>query len=244
MFRINKIEKQLHINKIAFFEIIDSTNKLAGEMALKTKKELIVIALEQTDGRGRFDRKWFSPKGGIYFSYGILIGNLGVNTQLIPIVSAMALIELFKNKKFYNINFRWPNDILINNKKISGILLELANDMVIIGIGINVNNELFDPSIADITTSMYNEMKIKYDYEDIIIEIVQNIRRIAKDKEYIKNFLDTNSMISQEVSIDTGDKKYYGIVKGFTDNGEIIINIDGKNVNFIAGDVRFIRNKK
>lgn len=147
------------INNVIIHEKTASTNLLAKSyIEGGCVSGTLVLAKEQTAGRGRMDRSFSSPAGdGIYMSL-ILKPNLplGLISQItLPV--ALSIVNAIHD--VYNINalIKWPNDILINDKKAVGILTELKNNHVIIGIGINVNNKNFPEEISDTATSLYLE---------------------------------------------------------------------------------------
>jgi BirA family transcriptional regulator, biotin operon repressor / biotin---[acetyl-CoA-carboxylase] ligase len=154
---INEIQKNLTTEIIGktliALETVDSTNTYASGLLNDINKipqlpdynGIVVISEIQTGGRGRFDRKWLSPRGGIWMTI-ILQPALEIKDfSKMNLLSASAIIEtLIKNYKI-SLNVKWPNDIYFNSKKLSGILSESEkfNDKtyLMIGIGINVNND-------------------------------------------------------------------------------------------------------
>ena len=136
------------VKKIHYYESLPSTMDKAMELALGGACEGTLVIVEgQTKGKGRMGRQWLSPKyKGVYFSL-ILKPKISLQqASLITLISALAVCEALNQKFNLQAQIKWPNDILINNKKIAGILTELhaETDMVnavIVGIGINVNNE-------------------------------------------------------------------------------------------------------
>ncbi len=155
------------INNVIIYEKTESTNTLAKEFIAKNCVDgTLIIAKEQTAGKGRLGRSFSSPAGeGLYMS---LILKPDVPLEIISQITipiAQALIETLKKVCNIPAQIKWPNDILINGKKVAGILTELKNEYVIIGIGININNSVFSDSIAATATSLFNETGIKYDFE-------------------------------------------------------------------------------
>ena len=129
--------------RVYYFEEIDSTQNFAQQIALDEKENgTIVIAEKQTAGKGRLDRKWTSPKGGIWFSL-IVHPKFDVSTStLVPIAGAVALAKAIKTTLDIDVSVKWPNDITLNGGKVAGMLVDAsfqANniDYLILGIGIN-----------------------------------------------------------------------------------------------------------
>ena len=129
--------------RVHYFEEIDSTQNFAQQIASDEKENgAIIIAEKQTSGRGRLNRKWTSPKGGISFSL-IIHPKFDVSSStLVPIASAVALSKSIKSVLGVKTEVKWPNDITMNGKKVAGMLVDAsfqANniDYLILGIGIN-----------------------------------------------------------------------------------------------------------
>ena len=181
MFNLNK--------NICIFEEIDSTQKEVLRRIENIKDSIVVISKNQTDGIGTHGRKWISNKNNITFSLGINFSNIKNNTkddllnvninsiEGITIEFAKLLVNIFKS--IYGIdciNIKYPNDLLINGKKIGGILTEtkIQGEIVkqlVIGIGINTNNE-------EISTSIKKEFGIEIDNKKVIEELCQRIGEI------------------------------------------------------------------
>ena len=164
------------INKLVVYDEIDSTNnqskKLIDSAAAKSVSNTLIVSDCQTGGRGRSGRSFSSPSGeGIYMSL-ILKPDLDVSyVSGITLLSAVAIYRALYKYHEIKTNIKRPNDILISNKKISGILTEYLNGYVILGIGINVNNKGFDESISGVATSIFLETGDTLSRENLIEEI-------------------------------------------------------------------------
>ena len=196
MFNLNK--------NICIFEEIDSTQKEVLRRIESIKYSIVVISKIQTDGIGTHGRKWISNKNNITFSIGINFSNIKNNTnddllnvninsiEGITIEFAKLLVNIFKS--IYGIdciNIKYPNDLLINGKKIGGILTEtkLVRDNVkylIVGIGINTNQTDFDNlDIKDIASSIKIECKKEIDNNKVIFEFIKEFENCLEER--IKN---------------------------------------------------------
>ena len=136
--RTNYIGKRIY-----YIEETDSTQNFALQIAQNKKENgTIIIAQKQTHGRGRLNRKWISPKGGIWFSI-ILQPNFTIEESvLLPIVTAIALSNAIQKSLKVKTNVKWPNDITLNRKKVAGIIIDASFqsnyiENIIIGVGIN-----------------------------------------------------------------------------------------------------------
>jgi BirA family biotin operon repressor/biotin-[acetyl-CoA-carboxylase] ligase len=173
-----EFSKNLHIDlvkKLFVFNEVDSTNRIAKELALANAEEgTVVVARTQHHGRGRFDRIWQSPEGGVYLSIILRPRKSTQKISLLPFVAALAIARTI-NLYGLNANIKWPNDTLINGRKIAGILLEseLKEDAIIyvvVGIGLNLNIDIrdFSPDIQPRSTSMSHELGSPVDYHEFL----------------------------------------------------------------------------
>lgn len=165
--------------KVYYFESIASTQKIAIDLASDNAPAgTLVIADEQTSGRGRMNRKWHSPKStGIWMS---LLVRPDIPPQQAPqltLLTAVAAVRAIEEATGITPEIKWPNDIMVNGKKIAGILTELQAEAdrihsVIIGIGLNVNQRIndFPEDLKDIATSLYVETGNQIKRADMIQE--------------------------------------------------------------------------
>lgn len=181
----NEIKIGLKTNKMGhyvhFEETVTSTQKIAQTLANEGAVEgTIVVAEQQTEGRGRMARQWYSPSGtGIWMSL-IIRPNLPVQaTPQLTLLTAVAIVQAIKEITPLEPDIKWPNDILINGKKLVGILTELQAEAdqvhsIIIGIGINVNHVLtdFPEELHPIATSIHLETDEQWDRAQLIQEIL------------------------------------------------------------------------
>jgi len=163
------------VKRLYVFDTIESTNRTAKDYANEGAEEgTVVIAKTQSHGRGRFDRLWESPEGGIYLSM-ILRPSVSVETtSLLPFVAALAVATTLETFGVQS-TIKWPNDVRVRRKKIAGILLEseVKGDTisyVVIGIGINLNVDLSTLSLdLQLTsTSLVSELNQEIDFYDFL----------------------------------------------------------------------------
>ena len=134
--------------KIHYFDCLSSTMDLAMQLGMQEAPSgTLVLAESQTKGHGRLGRSWFSPKyKGIYLSLILRPPILPAASPILTLMSAVSICEAIKEITGLDVQIKWPNDILIRNKKLAGILTEMNAEMdkvnfVVIGIGLNVNND-------------------------------------------------------------------------------------------------------
>ena len=166
------------ITKRYHFETIDSTNKKAKELATEGAKHgTLITADAQHAGIGRRGRTWSSEKeAGIYMSM-LLRPKIDTDkAAMLTLVAALAVERAIAETLQCQPKIKWPNDIVLNKKKICGILTEMSLkgteiDYVVIGIGINVNNKEFPEEIASTASSLSRELGKEIDREMLITEV-------------------------------------------------------------------------
>ena len=143
------------------FETLDSTNDLAKELAAQGAPEgTVVVAETQTGGRGRLGREWNSPPGvGLYVSLVLRPMLPPMELPQITLTTAVAVVRAVRRVTGVAPGIKWPNDLLLNGKKLGGILTEMETESdrirhVVVGLGLNVNNPAFPPELAATATSL------------------------------------------------------------------------------------------
>ena len=164
------------------YKTLLSTNQKAKELAEKGAKPWTVIVAEnQTEGRGRERHEWCSPKGGLYFSIILPKSNLE-DLQTLTILAAFLTAKAIK-ENFQGIEplIKLPNDVLINGKKVAGVLTEniIGKDikLSVMGVGLNTNIKEFPEELKNIATSLESELGKQVDNKKILIQIVEEIKK-------------------------------------------------------------------
>ncbi len=211
----------------------------------------LIIANEQISGRGRRGRTWISTNNlGISMSIVLRPDIIPRNASMLTLVAALALSKAISNQLGIKALIKWPNDIIINNKKVCGILTEMSSeincvDYVIIGIGINVNNQGFPEEIEDIATSLFLENnKVLVPREQLISNILyefENYYEIFLNNQDLSNLYKeySNKLINigMEVVVDEGENKFKGTAKGINSKGELLVEINNDIVTINSGEV-------
>ena len=233
--------------KVLFFEEVDSTNNKAKQIASEEKEGTVVISEVQTSGRGRRGREWNSPKGGIYISF-ILKPNIPPErAPQLTLVSSLALAETLNSMdKKLDAKIKWPNDILIKGKKISGILTELSSDIekinhIVVGVGVNLNTD--KNALPETGTSLKTEMG-----ENVSIKLFLKLFLEHFDlvyKEYITNGINkiierwrfNSDTLGKKVKIIGMNETFEGLAKDIDENGALILKTGEKEIKVYSGDV-------
>jgi len=229
---------------------IDSTMEYAKLLARKGAKEgTIVISDEQTAGKGRLDRLWLTPKGNLAMSV-ILQPPLTILPQIIMIAS-ISVVRAIKNICNIDSKIKWPNDILIRGKKVCGILIEneVKSSEVsfsIVGIGMNINLDVLTyPDIANLATSLSNELGHKVQREEISCSLLSEIEKLyLSAKAGFSTYPEWKSnlgILGKMIQVQSGDTKERGIAKDVTEQGNLLLRKDdGTTTELFVGDVTII----
>ena len=223
---INLIQKNLNTkHNILYFETIDSTNAYCKEYQKSLKTNTLIIASTQSLGRGKNNRVWFSPIGGIYFS--ILLKNLKEKNSILPLITSLAITSTLKA---FNIEskIKWPNDIIVNNKKLGGILVESKistnSNAYIIGIGLNIRSLLPSFEIKDKFIALNEVLHILPKSELIISTISNEIEKLLSSDisiiDIISAYKKNSILIGKKVYLSNESSKDISV-------NIIDVNIDG-----------------
>jgi BirA family biotin operon repressor/biotin-[acetyl-CoA-carboxylase] ligase len=167
------------VKKLFVFDEISSTNSTAKDLARTGAEEgTVVVARTQKKGRGRFDRIWESPDGGLYLSVILRPDVSPDRATVLPLVAALAVSKTI-NQVGLSSQIKWPNDVRIRGKKVAGILVESETDekqlqYVIVGIGVNVNTDIhrFPREFRHVTTSLSEELNTSVDYHQFLKKLL------------------------------------------------------------------------
>ncbi len=247
---------------ITFFDSASSTNTYLRENSLNGKASVgdVVIADTQTGGRGRLGRSFSSPRGvGIYMSYLFGAGNadfeeISTLTARCAVSVRQAILECCK----LDTKIKWVNDLVYDRKKLCGILTEMSTvancddeKKVIIGIGINVNNEPsdFPCELSDIATSIKIIIGKEVDRSLLCAKIIEKLDKLQADfpnnkGEYLSKYRENCAILGQSVIIErmsgkNGEKiSRTGVVRGISDSFGLVVEFEGAGLETITdGDV-------
>lgn len=237
-------------SQIEYYEEIDSTNIRAKSWSKEGAEEgSLVIAERQTQGKGRMGKSWESPKGeGIWMSF---ILKPKINIDKIPqltVIAGLAMCETIREITGLKAQIKWPNDLVVNNKKVCGILCEMVKiqeDLaVIVGIGINVNSKKFPDDLPH-ATSLYLEGKSIYNRENIIAYFLRCFEKkyliysesLSLEK-FIADYKNYCINLNKQVKILEGQREFIGTVKDIDTEARLIVEKeDGSRQCVLAGEV-------
>lgn len=250
---ISALESKLSTTKIGrslqFLSQIDSTNEEIRRN-LTLPEGTVIIADLQTHGRGRQGRSWHSESGtGLYLST-LLKPNLSPeNLSLLSLMAGVATATAIQKQASAEVKLKWPNDILINEKKIAGILCEYiptTPSSVIVGIGVNINQSNFPPDLQDIATSIKLETGNSINRSDLVLSLIENLdceyEELLKEKgnTLIEKWVKNTDMLDKTVTVFQKGKSLTGIAKGLDQKGRLILQAsDGQKHILDSGEVSF-----
>lgn len=235
---------------IIYEECMDSTNtraRLIGEE--NVMNGTVVVARKQTAGRGRRGRNWISPEGNCYFSILIRPEMRVENASMLTLVTALALAQTVKDVTELETQIKWPNDVVVNGRKLCGILTESSIDIdglkyVVIGVGVNANQKEFEPEIESMATSIALQIGRDVDCAHLIGEFLncfENVLDVFLKTEDMSVLMEQYNRLlvnrDREVRIIDRNERI-GVAIGINKRGELLIQgKDGSIEAIISGEV-------
>jgi BirA family transcriptional regulator, biotin operon repressor / biotin---[acetyl-CoA-carboxylase] ligase len=244
------------VPQILRFNSLPSTNIEAARCAAEGALEgLCVVAAEQTAGRGRLERRWVSPKGaGLYFSILLRPSFEQSEWPLLTLMAALAVHEaLFKSCALVT-DIKWPNDLLVENKKMCGILAETVETSVgravVVGIGINLTDHAFHNELEKVATSVEAVTGQTPDLEVVLEGLVESLgryyqmlQRSSGPDDIVREWsMRSSYAFGKRISVANGNQILEGTSRGLERDGALRIETDSGEVKVIrAGDVSSLR---
>ena len=249
------IKTKLIGKRAYYFDTIDSTQNFAAKISKNTKENgTVIISQKQTSGRGRLNRKWVSPKGGIWLSI-ILHPKFDITfTTLIPIAASLALSLAIEKTLKKKPQLKWPNDVTIIGKKVAGMLVDLSIesneiDNLILGVGINfkIDSKKLTKSLQSTerfygvtsltkTNEKINPIKLVHSFL-FELEKVLDLLEHKKPQSIIKGWTKRASNIGKITTVITSDGKIKGKALKIDNDGALVLAQKGKKQRVLVGDV-------
>jgi BirA family biotin operon repressor/biotin-[acetyl-CoA-carboxylase] ligase len=240
--------------KVVYLDSIDSTNIYAKKRAEEPFTEgTIIIAEEQSAGRGRLGRYWVSPRGkGIWMSIMLKPDILPADAPKLTIVAAYAVVNAIWSCCNLESRIKWPNDIVAGGKKLCGILTEMSAEAdeikyVVIGIGINANLGVddFGPEVSSIATSISIESGRDISRKALVASVLREFEKAYKDFERtgsIKFLLDEyknkSAVLGKEIRIISRKEEITGLAIDISEEGHLMVRLgDGSVREIMSGEV-------
>jgi BirA family biotin operon repressor/biotin-[acetyl-CoA-carboxylase] ligase len=241
--------------KIHFLTEVASTNTLTMEMAAEgTPEGTVVIAEKQTNGKGRLGRKWISPKGNLYLSV-VLRPNIPMHkAPLITLTGAVAVASAIRTSCGLKAGIKWPNDILISGKKVSGLLTEMSAEQdrirhIVLGIGVDVNMEMGElpPEVRRLTTTLAAEAGAKVNRLALLRQVLRDLERwyqkfLNNDIDVLEEWKKLNVTVGNRITVSGAGEALDGLAQGVDRDGRLILRLDDGTIRTVAaGDVTIVK---
>lgn len=228
---------------VEYHDSIDSTNNRGRELAVAGESDIAVLADEQLGSRGRLDREWCSPSGGIWFSLVCRPDILPAHAPIYTLAGAVATTEALREIGV-DAGIKWPNDVLVGREKIVGILTEMEGEAdrvswIVVGIGINAN---IDPELVPETATTVREQVGDIDRAALtqaIIERFDELRQSSDD--VLPAWRDLSTTLGQRVRVETPSGDVIGEATDVTFPGTLVVETDEGETQVSAGDCEHLR---
>jgi BirA family biotin operon repressor/biotin-[acetyl-CoA-carboxylase] ligase len=251
-----RLRGSLFGKRIYHFFKTDSTNRVALELGHAGEPEgAVVLAEEQTAGRGRAGHSWHSERAtGIYATVLLRPRLAPVQAPLLTMMAGLSAHAAVQAVTGLSVDLKWPNDLLVHGRKVGGILTEMHAEptqvrFVIVGIGLNVNQEKFPADLAGICTSLRMETAKKQSRLEVLVRLLRQFeadyQELLKDgpASVLKRFEATSSYArGKRVRVTNGKESFTGVTAGLEEQGLLRVKRDdGETTTVIAGDVAEVR---
>lgn len=244
------------IREVLLFDRVDSTNRVALELASQgLPGGVAVLAEAQEKGKGRLGRSWFSPAGvNLYFSLLLRPYQPAREFPLFSLATAVALVDAIGKATGLTPQIKWPNDIVLDEKKIAGILLESESGgeqapPLVVGVGVNVNLDPadFPADLQKGAASLKAALGRPVDRSDLLIEIfsalVQQYALLETRKDLLfQSVRERCRTLGKRVRVETARQQFEGWAEGVEEDGALVIRMgDGSRRRILVGDVTHLR---
>lgn len=254
--RVDKLQEGLRTKRlghsILFSREVGSTNDWAKELAMYGADEgTIVVAETQTAGRGRLGKEWVSPKGGLWFSV-VLKPKLRAGEAVrLVFVAGLAVAEVLHELFGLRVETKWPNDVLVNGRKVCGILSEMNTtdekvNFVVVGIGVNANfaENAFPEELRTNATSLESELARKIELDvlfRVLLERLESLYELFMKEGFapvLGKWKEYAGFLNCKVEVSSAAEKWVGLALDVGDDGSLVMRLeDGTVKRVFAGDV-------
>ncbi len=233
--------------KVVRFDSIDSTNTFLLDQP-ETVHQHLCIAEHQSGGRGRRNRQWQSPYGrnlamSLGFGFDKTLNELGGLSSVVGV----ALVEALRNLGAKNVALKWPNDVLVGDQKLCGILIELRmrgmKSEAVVGIGVNVNLTEHDKAAIDQPVTDLRSLGIQENRSELVIALMgavhDAIARFAQEgfAGFVERFNELHLYHEQVCRVLSGEESIEGSVVGVAENGALMLKVGSAIEHFHGGEV-------
>ncbi|MGD8779780.1 MAG: biotin--[acetyl-CoA-carboxylase] ligase [Ignavibacteria bacterium] len=243
-----KLDTEIIGRNFIYCEEIDSTNSYLMSSKEKLQHGTILLSEFQKEGRGRRNRSWVSNKGqNLTFSILLSKSIKFKNVNVINLASSLSVAHAIENLYQLKVNLKWPNDVLIDDKKISGILLDSSSksnkiELAVLGIGINVNQPNFSGKFDLQPTSIRKEFKKEVSRERLLSEVLnifeENFELVKKaPQKVLSDWKSRCKLLGEKVKVVHNDNVIHGIFENISKEGYLLLNTGNKIGSIHFGDI-------
>lgn len=215
--------KKIHLKEV------DSTQNYAKNLILNNEKNVVIVADIQTAGRGRNGHTWTSPHGGLWFSF-----DVNFYSDFPTLVIGVATMEVLKEEYGCELKIKWPNDLILDEKKVGGILCEKVNNEIIAGIGINTNVKSIELNTA---TSLFNKTNKVVDNIDLMKKIINKCNALSSysEEKIITIFRNNMAYIGEKCFISS--LQCEAKILDITSEGKLAVETDDGIKEIFSGEI-------
>jgi BirA family biotin operon repressor/biotin-[acetyl-CoA-carboxylase] ligase len=228
--------------RVEWFATLDSTNRYALDAARSGAPDrLVVVADEQTAGRGRLGRTWEAPPGSSLL-VSVLLRGLGDPARAV-MATAVALAAAVEEEAGVAVGLKWPNDLVVGDRKLAGVLAETEGDVVVVGAGCNVDWDSFPPELADSATACNLEAGRTIDRDALLERFLDRLGAALADGDLLDAYRSRLVTVGRRVRVQPvrGDD-LVGTAVALTDDGALVVRDDqGVEHTVVAADVHHLR---
>lgn len=249
LLNVDSVNKNIKGEPATVIPVIDSTNQYLIQRISELTSGDVCIAEYQSAGRGRRGRQWISPFGrNLYLSMYWKLDQGPAAAIGLSLVVGVIMAEVLQKLGAEGVKVKWPNDLYLNDKKLSGILVELTGKTgdvahIVTGIGINIamsknQNEAINQQWINL-----EQVGIKIDRNELACEITNALREafVQFEKQGLSVFIERwkrlDNFMDRRVKLIIGEKEIFGIAKGINDQGALLLKQDGKIIPYIGGEI-------
>jgi len=255
----NELQTKVVGRTVHFFRQLTSTNEIAKALALRGAKEgTVIVAETQTQGRGRVGREWASPSGGLWFSIIMRPKVSPKNAPQLTLTVSVAVAKIIE--KLFNLEtkIKWPNDVLIKDKKVCGILTETSTtgkalNFAIVGVGINANFNRQDlpANLRSSSTTLKEEMNGEIDCQALLRSLLEetehhyNLFTQGRFHAILAEWKRLSKFLGSYVEVISFGEKVEGWATDIDEDGALIIKLrDNTTRKIISGDVTILKHRR
>jgi BirA family biotin operon repressor/biotin-[acetyl-CoA-carboxylase] ligase len=239
------VERVGRFHDIRSFDSLDSTNRyLLDESRRGAPEGVVAIADHQTAGRGRRGRDWVAPPGSSLLVSVLLRPALAPErTQLVSMACGVAMADAVERVAGFAPGVKWPNDLVVDDRKLAGILAEAEGSAVVVGVGVNVEWHEFPVELAEIATACNLEAGHAVDRRELLVAFLHELeRRYARLDRVPAEYRRRLSTLDRRVRVERPDGDLVGRAVGVGELGELLVQPDtGEVVEVRVGDVVHLR---